>query len=430
MISYKRHANSFSLIIVNSIKISHLSYFSRFNFQVIIILEKVRQSANINMSIYPKSLAVIASSFLSLVMVNISEAQAGSFTFTRIADNKNYEGFLDVGGGPINDNGTVAFAASTLTGTGIFTGNGQTVTEVVNPNLGYSVNGLAINNTGTVAFGNFSSSPQEGLFVTNGGNPTPVATRSDSLFTIGVSPNAFNNNGTLVFILFGGIGSPVSSPVIVTGNGESLTTVADTSGAFSFFDQEPAINDNNVVAFTATLKDGRQGVFTIKDGAITTIADNTSFFSGGFFDIDINNRETVVFNASLNNGEEGVFIGNGETVRTVVDTIGPFSRFSRSAINDFNQVAFNATFRNGAQNVFADGIFTGPNPITDKVIAIGDSLFGGTVTNLFLIEVSIIPVKFRFLLTLKIATVTLFVVFFVPIRCPNQFLNSRAYWVY
>jgi hypothetical protein len=137
------------------------------------------------------------------------------------------------------------------------------------------------------------------------------------------------------------------------------------------------------VAFTASLKDGRQGLFTIQNGLITTIADDTNLFSGGFSDISINNRNAVAFNASLDSGEEGVFIGNGETITTVANTSSSFSRFTRPTINDNNQVAFNATLGNGAANAFADGIFTGSDPIADKVIGIGDSLLDGTVTNLF-----------------------------------------------
>jgi hypothetical protein len=330
------------------------------------------------MDTYPKFLASIAGIFLSLVAVEVKSAYAGTFTFTKIAetDNKN---FFDVGGGTINDNGTVAFGAITPSGAGIFTGNGGAISPVVGPDPRYAFNGVAINNSGTVGFGNIASEPQEGLFISNGETVITVATSSDGLFTTNLSANAFNNNNTLVFTLFNGF----DSPVIVTGSGGSLTTVVDTSGQFRFFSQPPAINDNNVVAFTASLKDGRQGLFTIQNGLITTIADDTNLFSGGFSDISINNRNAVAFNASLDSGEEGVFIGNGETITTVANTSSSFSRFTRPTINDNNQVAFNATLGNGAANAFADGIFTGSDPIADKVIGIGDSLLDGTVTNLF-----------------------------------------------
>lgn len=330
----------------------------------------------------PKTLAAIAGTFLSLVTIDVNSALAGNFTFTSIVNDRDNRDFSSIGGGPINDNGTVAFVASTSSGEGIFTGNGDgAFTTALKPSFpfSYSINGLAINNSGTVAFGNISSEPQEGLFISNGDNITTIATPSDGLFGNTVSPGTFNNSGTLVFPLFKGFDNGFT---IATGNGGSLTTVVDTKGLFTSFDQPPAINDANVVVFKATLKDGREGVFTITDGTITTIADSTSFFSGGFNNLGINNTGTVIFDAFREDGKEGIFTVNGKTITTIADTSSSFNRFLRNAINDNNQVAFSATLRNGAENVFQDGIFTGSDPVADKVIAIGDSLLGGTVTNL------------------------------------------------
>ncbi|MBG1263643.1 choice-of-anchor tandem repeat NxxGxxAF-containing protein [Nostoc commune] len=330
------------------------------------------------MNSYPKILGAIAGTFLSLVTIDVNSAQAGNFTFTSIVnvrDNKDFfnagGSFFDVGGGPINDNGTVAFAVVTSNGEGIFTSNGGgAFTTVLKPSPRLSsLNGLAINNSDTVAFGTLGSDPQGSLFISKDGNITKVAALADFF--------ELNNNDTLVFTTF----DDLFNKKIVTANGGLVTTVVDTSGSFSSFDQNTAINDSNVVAFQATLKDGRSGVFTIKDGTITTIADNTSFSLGGFFGVGINNTGTVIFNTPLGSKESKIFRGSGEAITTVADTIGSFSGLIGGVINDNNQVAFGATLLNGAKNVFSDGIFTGSDPVADKVIAIGDSLLGGTVTN-------------------------------------------------
>ncbi|MEH2010024.1 DUF7453 family protein [Nostoc sp.] len=331
----------------------------------------------------PKFLAAIAGTFLSLVTIDVNLAQAANFTFTSIVNDRDNKDFFGIGGGPINDNGTVAFVATTSSGQGIFSSNGSgafTTALKPYPQGSYAINGLGINNSDTVAFGNISSLPPEGLYISKGGNATRVVTPSDGLFVTSLSPAAFNDSGTLVFGLSKNFDNGAT---IATGNGGPLTTVVDTSGLFRFFDQPPAINDANVVAFQATLKDGRQGVFTIKDGTITTIADNTSLFSGGFVGVGINNTGTAIFDAFREDGKEGIFTGNGKTITTIADTSSSFSRFSGNAINDNNQVAFGATLRDGAENVLSDGIFTGADPIADKVIGIGDSLLGATVTNLF-----------------------------------------------
>ena len=64
----------------------------------------------------------------------------------------------------------------------------------------------------------------------------------------------------------------------------------------------------------------------------------------------------------------------------IADTSGPFSDFLDAyfpGINKANQVAFVATLRAGGS-----GIFTGPDPLADKVIATGDPLLGSTVVRL------------------------------------------------
>jgi hypothetical protein len=54
-----------------------------------------------------------------------------------------------------------------------------------------------------------------------------------------------------------------------------------------------------------------------------------------------------------------------------------FSDLFAPSINDLGSVAFLADLKKGGS-----GIFTGPDPAANKVIAIGDPLFGSTVTAL------------------------------------------------
>ena len=55
----------------------------------------------------------------------------------------------------------------------------------------------------------------------------------------------------------------------------------------------------------------------------------------------------------------------------------PFSDLFTPSINNTGAVAFLAELRNGGE-----GIFTGPDAVANKVIAIGDPLFGSAVTAL------------------------------------------------
>ena len=82
-------------------------------------------------------------------------------------------------------------------------------------------------------------------------------------------------------------------------------------------------------------------------------------------------------------GEELV-TGNGGPLTVVANTSGPFQSFGFTfvgftppALNNNGDVAFFADLDSGGS-----GIFTGPNPITDRVIGTGDTLDGSTVTNI------------------------------------------------
>ncbi len=70
-------------------------------------------------------------------------------------------------------------------------------------------------------------------------------------------------------------------------------------------------------------------------------------------------------------------MGDGGPVATVADRSGPYASFGFSAINSDGTVAFFASLDAGGP-----GIFTGADPVADKVIRVGDALFGSTVTGL------------------------------------------------
>lgn len=78
---------------------------------------------------------------------------------------------------------------------------------------------------------------------------------------------------------------------------------------------------------------------------------------------------------------------SGGAATTLTDTrSGPFLSFGSGsertvAINDAGTIIFMAQFHDG-NGVTQTGLFTGPDPVNDKVIATGDSLFGSTVGNI------------------------------------------------
>jgi hypothetical protein len=64
-----------------------------------------------------------------------------------------------------------------------------------------------------------------------------------------------------------------------------------------------------------------------------------------------------------------------------VDTKGPYANFFEVLLNERGTIVFTASI-DGART----GIFTGPDLVSDKVIAIGDPLFGSTLGGFSLVE--------------------------------------------
>jgi hypothetical protein len=239
----------------------------------------------------------------------------------------------------INDAGTVAFAgAQTITSNGIilydepiiFTVDARTVTRVAQ---GRDLdNSVSINDYGNVAFSR-SSGANGGIYATQGGSVTRISDHT--------APFAYpviNNHGTVAFFAYSKEGTS-----IVTGNGGPLTPIArDKSDAFPAFVLEPtgtlAFNDKGTVAFITYLKGGKIGIVKADGGTFSTIVENT----------------------------------------------GAFDRFSTVALNNKGQVAFQAYLREPSPDSPVTGIFTGPDPVADKVLAVGDPLFNSTVTQLAL----------------------------------------------
>jgi hypothetical protein len=339
------------------------------------------------------SVTTAASIFLSLLITGKAEA----FTFTKIADDSGPFSFVNVSFGArpvINNRGTVAFLTNLDTGDeGIFTGSGGATTTIAiaddsgpSGTFGLFQSPPALNDEGTVAFTAFLSTgvPRGffggGLFTNNGGLTTFIADSNLQLVPFLGGP-AINNEGTIAITapLPGGLGSG-----IFTVSGGATTLIAalidDRSGPFSGFGGL-AINDAGTVAFLVSQDEGR-GLFTTSGGAITTIADSSGPF-GYLGGLAINNAGTLAFSAFRDfqdflegGGGGGIFTSSGGVTTIIADNTGPFRTFSGLAINDAGTVAFLASLDEGGS-----GIFTGPNPVTDKVIATGDSLFNSTVTS-------------------------------------------------
>src|SRR5439155_3448505 len=99
-----------------------------------------------------------------------------------------------------------------------------------------------------------------------------------------------------------------------------------------------------------------------------------------FIGAEINDPGTVAITADLTAGGQVLLAANQGTLTPFVDTTGAYRQIiggGQVSINNGGELVFGATLKAGGS-----GLFDGPDPVADKVIAIGDELFGSTVVGL------------------------------------------------
>jgi hypothetical protein len=320
----------------------------------------------------------------------LPDARAGTYTFTRIAASPGEIGIPNAAP-TLNNSGQVAFDGLAGTESRIVRGNGGALTTIAAQNtmaitptlVGFTGGAYAINASGQVAFGAYNNAPGSGVYRGDGVTITALDDTTDP----NVYP-AINASGTVAFRT-----STMTGAAIYFGSTSSLTLLstaqAGTGHPFLAIGN-PAINDAGTLAFFAQDPGpGQERIYTSTPaGVLTEVTSTTSGgwapFGGVAGNLVISNSGAVVFEAMKQaDGRQGVYLatpnGGGYDITTIADTTGAYAGFAFDAlsglsINSTNQVAFRASLDAGGF-----GIFTGPNPVADKVIAMGDKLDGKTV---------------------------------------------------
>jgi len=338
---------------------------------------------------------------LTLLTALVAPAHAQEYTFVKVADSVE-DGFEPFGFGcsSINARGDIAFRAGRLAADGF-----NTIPGIYRANTDGTLTTIAEN---------------QKLFLFIGNNPS------------------MNDNGEVSFAARLDGGKKPDTESILRGSGKKLTTIASTADEFNFFGFDTSINNSGEVAFKAELDEEfrfDEGLFSGrggKTGNTTHYLASTSDFDGNDSRPSINNVGDIAFDESINFdngifvGREGSFrtiaapdpdvsvgepvlsdngtaafersffdevnqefvaeivTGNGGPLTTVVDTRGEFAFFGfrPPSLNNAGEVVFHATL----DDFSSSGIFVGPDPIQDRVIATGDTLDGATVSSLTFCE--------------------------------------------
>ena len=274
----------------------------------------------------------------------------------------------------------------------------------------------AINRAGVVAFTATLRSGGTGLFTVRGQSLSMVARSGDAFGEICSHPD-INDRGDLCFyaaLLKGGIGAfrlrdgeltQVSSPAdhalvgplgptineagVVALRAESRSgrrgvwlgepprLIADDSRQIAALQGLPVVTDSGVVVFRADLRGGGQAILAGRGGSLTTLVDTDGALASlGNFP-SVNAGETVAFAATLRAGGGGVFVcRDGEITKL---NTGEFESFRGALIDDWGRVVFFATPPGGTVGVYIGG---------ERVLGLGDPLFGSTIVDFALNPVS------------------------------------------
>jgi hypothetical protein len=172
---------------------------------------------------------------------------------------------------------------------------------------------------------------------------------------------------------------------IFVGDSAGVTTVADTEGDWSGFHGLPVINTAGTVVFRADRRDGVQGIYAGREGSVRVIVETTEdmFETLALFP-SVDDGGAVAFAATLRAGGAGIFTVDEGRVIPLIDTESGFEAFRGALISSAGAVAFIATPRGESP-----GLFAGPDPEADRILALGDQLLGSTVEDLAANPVSV-----------------------------------------
>jgi hypothetical protein len=303
-----------------------------------------------------------------------------SYTFTPIADTSPGSLYSGLDRPAINDLGATAFTANLRSGgAGIFTRNADgspgPIIAVTNDLLRTFTLSPFMNDSGTVSFGAELRDGRTAIFTGRGQELARIAdTEPESDYSSLPAPAArIQSDGT---VTFHGTLRRSGDMGLFVSNGGLSSTLYVTGGQFSAFLGGPASQVNgHTLAFRATLPDGTSGEFTGDGGPPTTVAATGPVFRS-FIGGEINDAGTVAISANLTRGGQAIVVAQGGSLTRFVDTTGAYSQFfaGQVSINNDGQIVFGADLRTGGH-----GIFQGPDPAADKILATGDNLFGSTV---------------------------------------------------
>jgi hypothetical protein len=152
------------------------------------------------------------------------------------------------------------------------------------------------------------------------------------------------------------------------GDGGPIRVIADPSTApFRGVCSHPDINGEGSSCFYADIESERRGVFSVRDGEVVLVAD-----SAGPLGPTMNEAGSVAFRADLSGGSSGVFTASGGSVATIAEADGRFRLFHGLPVIDaVGTVTFRADLEGGGE-----GIYAADSEQVTAIVETGDTFSG------------------------------------------------------
>ena len=275
----------------------------------------------------------------------------------------------------VNDSGLVAFQAALAGGgSGVFAGDGAEVETIAEPPaVAEVVSHPDVNNAGEVSFYSVLGDGAQAVVLHRANGAEVVADTRASFREIGPLGPTMNELGAVAFRATHERGGPG----VYVADAAGIRTVASACDGWAEFHGLPVIAGRGEVVFRAALEGGLDGIYAHGDGSVRTVVETgTAFATLGRFP-SIGSDGTVAFAATLHDGGAGVFTAGADGAIRTVQRDGGFESYRGALIADARAVVRIATPDAGAL-----GLFAGPDPHRDRILAVGDSLLGSTVTDL------------------------------------------------
>lgn len=315
----------------------------------------------------------------AVMLVVQATAGAGDYVFVKIMESS--DRFLAFEAPSINRCGMLACRAQTLVGQAVLVATENEV--LVLAETSFEESGFnprcTLNDRGEVALG-VRYEDGEAIYRTSlveRAAATLIVDTSGPFAAFGQYGNpTLNNQGRVAFAAR----QDNDSRGVYLGDGQELIEIHRSRRGPTFY-EDAAVNDAGEVAFRVEFPEsGIIAILRSRGGRFTTIC----YTYAPFVDLhrpSVNSSGMVAFGATLEGyqgWETAVYIGNGGPPWLVADSTYGYAQVGPAVgINDLELVVFEAVLRSGEH-----GIFTGDDPVRDKVIRTGEMLVGSTVRGL------------------------------------------------